>query len=110
MPQAIQFLNFQLFLSKTKLFLSLGLLSLFFLGSFLLINQPATPKPKPQAKSPTTNWTLIATGDIIPARSVNAQSFRQKDYFWPYQKIAPFLKQADLTVINLEAPDRKSVV
>lgn len=48
--------------------------------------------------------TVIATGDIIPARSVNYQVLQYKDFKWPYLKTAEALKNADITFINLEAP------
>lgn len=48
--------------------------------------------------------TLIATGDIIPARSVNFQTTQRKDFRWPYLKTADVLKKADITFINLETP------
>lgn len=48
--------------------------------------------------------TLITTGDVIPARSVNAQSIRKNNFLWPWEKTADFLKNADITFINLETP------
>ena len=48
--------------------------------------------------------TLIATGDVIPARAVNYQTAIKKDYRWPYLNTALVLKSADLTLINLETP------
>lgn len=53
-------------------------------------------------KEPT--WVLIATGDVIPARSVNWQAIQHKDFTWPYLKTADVLKSADVTFINLESP------
>ncbi len=50
------------------------------------------------------SWTLVATGDIIPARSVNYQMTMRQDFLWPVRDIAPLLKSADLTLINLESP------
>lgn len=47
---------------------------------------------------------LIATGDIIPARSVNYQTVTKNNYLWPFEKTADFLKSADITFINLESP------
>lgn len=47
---------------------------------------------------------LIATGDVIPARSVNYQIVTRKNFNWPYENIADFLKSADITFINLETP------
>lgn len=49
-------------------------------------------------------WTLIATSDIIPARSVNFQMTKRNDFNWPIRDIASLLKSADITLINLESP------
>lgn len=48
--------------------------------------------------------TVIATGDIIPARSVNFQTTVRKDFTWPYFKTSEVLKNADITFVNLETP------
>jgi poly-gamma-glutamate synthesis protein (capsule biosynthesis protein) len=49
--------------------------------------------------------TLIATGDVIPARRVDQQiRLRANDFAYPLSGTADILRQADLTVINLEAP------
>lgn len=48
--------------------------------------------------------TVIATGDVIPARTVNYQTVLRNDYKWPYEKTADFLRSADITFINLETP------
>jgi poly-gamma-glutamate synthesis protein (capsule biosynthesis protein) len=48
--------------------------------------------------------TLLATGDVIPARSVNVKTQESGDWRWPFLKTADVLRQADLTVINLETP------
>ena len=48
--------------------------------------------------------TIIATGDVIPARSVNYQTSMKNDFKWSFEKTAAFLTEADLTVINLESP------
>jgi len=49
-------------------------------------------------------WTLIATGDIIPARSVNFQTVKRNDFTWGWKNIIPILSQGDITLINLESP------
>jgi len=49
-------------------------------------------------------WTLIATGDVIPARSVNAQTVRRNDFTWGWEHIIPILSTGDITLINLESP------
>lgn len=47
---------------------------------------------------------MIATGDVIPARSVNYKMATGKGFRWPFEKTANILSLADLTVINLETP------
>ena len=48
--------------------------------------------------------TMIATGDVIPARSVNYKMVTGKGFRWPFEKTAQFLSSADITIINLETP------
>ncbi|MGQ9572016.1 MAG: CapA family protein [Dehalococcoidia bacterium] len=49
--------------------------------------------------------TLIATGDVSPARKVNLEIIaRGNDFFYPLSATADILRQADVAVINLEAP------
>src|SRR3989337_2250502 len=48
--------------------------------------------------------TLITTGDVIPARSVNFKMTGYNDFTYPFKKTTAFLKDADLTLIDLEAP------
>jgi poly-gamma-glutamate synthesis protein (capsule biosynthesis protein) len=49
-------------------------------------------------------WTLVATGDVIPARSVNYKTIVYKDFTWAWKYIAPILQEGDITVINVESP------
>lgn len=48
--------------------------------------------------------TIIATGDVIPARSVNSKMVTLHDFTYPFVKTALFLKKADAVFINLESP------
>lgn len=48
--------------------------------------------------------TIITTGDIIPARSVNYKMTQYNNFRYPFEKTADFLRQADITLINLESP------
>lgn len=48
--------------------------------------------------------TLIATGDVIPARYVNFQTVKKNNFRWPFEKTADFLKSGDITFINFETP------
>lgn len=55
--------------------------------------------------NPAKLRTLIATGDVIPARGVNNQIIaRDNDFFYPLSATADILQQADMAIINLEAP------
>lgn len=51
-----------------------------------------------------SSWTLLVTGDVIPARVVNTKMVQKNDFNWPIALIANTLQDADLTLINLEAP------
>jgi hypothetical protein len=48
--------------------------------------------------------TLIATGDVIPARTVNYQMVTRNDFTAPFRPTAAYLRTADMTLINLESP------
>lgn len=54
--------------------------------------------------SPEKIRTLVATGDVMLGRAVNARSVKEKKFQWPFEKTADFLKSADLTLVNLESP------
>lgn len=45
---------------------------------------------------------LIATGDVIPARVVNVQATKYRNFKWPFEKTSDVLRNADITFINLE--------
>jgi len=48
--------------------------------------------------------TLLATGDVILARGVNWAVVSKNDFTYPFLQTGDFLKQGDITLINLEAP------
>jgi poly-gamma-glutamate capsule biosynthesis protein CapA/YwtB (metallophosphatase superfamily) len=48
--------------------------------------------------------TLVVTGDVIPARGVNFFASQRHDFLWPFRPTAGFVKNADITYIDLEAP------
>jgi poly-gamma-glutamate capsule biosynthesis protein CapA/YwtB (metallophosphatase superfamily) len=48
--------------------------------------------------------TLIATGDVIPARSVNYKMLTYNDFLYPWRPTAAYLRTGDITLINLESP------
>ncbi len=55
-------------------------------------------------KTTSSSFTLISTGDIGLVRYVNFKTFQENNLQYPFLKIADYLKNADLTVINLEGP------
>lgn len=106
---------------KNKKIIKYGLLAVLIIvcgfGIFLtILNFPRVRLASKQNQSrfsiptigllPTTSpsLTLVFTGDVIPARTVNSTMTRLNNYRYPFEKTADFLKEADLTIINLEAP------
>lgn len=57
-----------------------------------------------QTEKEENTYTLIATGDVILARSVNAKMINLHNFKYPFEKTAGFLKNSDIVFINLEAP------
>lgn len=49
-------------------------------------------------------YSIIVTGDVIPARSVNSVMTRRNNFKYSFGKTADFLKVSDLVFINLETP------
>lgn len=78
----------------------------------LVIRKKQIPFYNQEIQTPTITFsspilepiTLIFTGDVIPARSVNATMTKLNSFTYPFEKTADFLKEPDLTIINLEAP------
>jgi poly-gamma-glutamate synthesis protein (capsule biosynthesis protein) len=58
----------------------------------------------PAPADPARTWTLLATGDTIPARLVDIQATQRGDFLWPFRPTADYVKNADVTFINLESP------
>lgn len=48
--------------------------------------------------------TLVVTGDVLTARSVNFKTVKNNDFTRLFTKTADVLKSADLTLVNLETP------
>ncbi len=65
-----------------------------------LINQQNFPTIKETV--PETKVTLIAVGDIMLSRNVEAKMIKYQDWHYPFLKTADFLKSADITFGNLE--------
>jgi poly-gamma-glutamate capsule biosynthesis protein CapA/YwtB (metallophosphatase superfamily) len=103
---------------KQKFFFLL-IFSVFFFGLFTFFNYPSqqfnndnnlaikTPSRSlfqtilPEKTEPIT---IIAVGDIMLGRAVNARMQKNNDFLSPFILTADFLKSADLTFGNLESP------
>jgi len=48
--------------------------------------------------------TIMATGDVIPARMVNWEMVQRNDFTYPFLQTYKYTRSADLTLINLESP------
>src|SRR3989344_242986 len=49
--------------------------------------------------------TIVSTGDVNFANEINILSINQyKNFTWPFEKIFPAFRQADISLINLESP------
>ncbi|MCR4263955.1 MAG: CapA family protein [Candidatus Roizmanbacteria bacterium] len=48
--------------------------------------------------------TVIATGDVLTARTVNAKTVEKSNFHWAFEKTADVLQSGDITIINLETP------
>lgn len=48
--------------------------------------------------------TIVATGDVIPARDVNYKMVIKNDFLYPFRPTAAYLRTGDVTLINLESP------
>ncbi len=53
---------------------------------------------------PSKVRTLLVTGDVIPSRGVNFYATQRRDFLWPFRPTASFVRDADITFIDLEAP------
>jgi len=90
--------------------LFIPLLVILVFGTFFIlkpkVSRVASLKSSAQNILPINNKkvTLIATGDVIPARSVNFQATQRNNFKWAFEKTSDVLKQADITLVNLESP------
>jgi poly-gamma-glutamate capsule biosynthesis protein CapA/YwtB (metallophosphatase superfamily) len=60
--------------------------------------------PTTQDENDSQTFTLMATGDVIPARSVNATNVSRNDFTYPFASTAAFLSHADAVFSNIESP------
>ncbi len=57
-----------------------------------------------KVSNPLSEIALIAGGDVMLSRNVGYRSRVTQDPAYPFRYIAEFLKQADITFVNLESP------
>ncbi|MBN1312452.1 MAG: CapA family protein [Anaerolineae bacterium] len=67
-----------------------------------LKNRSATSRITSRIKRPTAS--LVIVGDIMLGRQVNIEMMDRDDFTWPFHQTVDALKDADLTLGNLEAP------
>ena len=100
-------------MQQKKLFLIAVLLGLFIcanvlVNGFVKKNAALPSKPIPKSfftQAPRQKEIIIATvGDIGLGREINWQIQQRNDPTFPFQKTAEILKEADLTIGNLEGP------
>lgn len=48
--------------------------------------------------------TLVATGDFIPARTVNTQTKKYNNFLWSVENVKGYFTNADIVFVDLEAP------
>ena len=68
-----------------------------------IVNQKASPQEVKKQKEPS-RVVLIATGDVVPGRSVNYQMVKYNNFEWPFEKIKDVLASGDITAANFEVP------
>lgn len=61
-------------------------------------------EPAKEIKEDKGSVTILATGDILLARTVESMMRRRQDYTFPFHNVADYLKTADITFGNLETP------
>ncbi len=68
-----------------------------------IVNQKVPPQEVKRQKE-HSRVVLIATGDVVPGRSVNYQMVKFNNFEWPFEKIKDVLTSGDITVVNFEVP------
>jgi poly-gamma-glutamate synthesis protein (capsule biosynthesis protein) len=66
----------------------------------LISSRILTPTPSPEL----SRISLTVAGDVMLARSVTVKMRALENFSYPFAEIAPVLRRADLTLINLESP------
>lgn len=65
------------------------------------VGEDSQDKQVVQEQEPPQEWNLVANGDLMLSRGV-ATAMEENGIFYPFEQMAPFLQDADLTFGNLE--------
>lgn len=68
-----------------------------------IVNQKVPSQEVKKQKEPS-RVVLIATGDVVPGRSVNYQMVTYNNFEWPFEKVKNVLASGDITMVNFEVP------
>ena len=75
-----------------------------FLATMVVAPAARAQKPAPEMPRAPREQKLIFVGDVMLSRSVGAKMQAEDDWTYPFEKIAPTLRSANLTFGNLECP------
>jgi poly-gamma-glutamate synthesis protein (capsule biosynthesis protein) len=75
-----------------------------FLAALFVAPAGRAQNPAPETSRVPREQKLIFVGDVMLSRSVGAKMRAVDDWTYPFEKIAPTLRSADLTFGNLECP------
>ncbi len=90
-------------LFSVVLILAIGLVIAIY-GKFWTRNINLSYSSAPSVSTSRGEASMLFVGDTMLSRSVGDTMAAKNDYLWPFEKIADFLKEADLTFANLETP------
>lgn len=83
----------------------LGRLISSFLAFLLSFNIfPINPAQNATHNEAGGETTLLFAGDVMLGRSVMGQTIDSGNYFYPFEKVAGYTRDADITFVNLENP------
>jgi poly-gamma-glutamate capsule biosynthesis protein CapA/YwtB (metallophosphatase superfamily) len=68
------------------------------------VETPTATQPPSSTPIALPSVRLAVVGDLMLARSINKECLRRDDFTWPFQETAEILRDADLTIGNLETP------
>ncbi|OQX50970.1 hypothetical protein B5M47_02545, partial [candidate division CPR3 bacterium 4484_211] len=54
--------------------------------------------------SSSTDWEILAGGTVVLSRGVDERIRKYKDVNYPWKKIKPLTRSADLTIVNFKSP------